>query len=105
MDELGFTLVDFSWPGHKNGKYVSVDQVKLEFYIKDPVAATWSVVLTSTNRDCHEMYNEDDLGDTTMETPPFCTEIPPVDITAYDDQDEPSLTNQRHDVRGIGLNK
>ncbi|KAL8146466.1 hypothetical protein AgCh_004264 [Apium graveolens] len=43
------------------------------------------------------MYNDDDLGDTTMETPPFCTKIPPIDAATYDDPDDPSLSNQRQD--------
>ncbi|XP_074342216.1 uncharacterized protein LOC141679681 [Apium graveolens] len=84
VDDLGFTLVDFSRQGHKKDKYVSVDQVKQVFYLEDPVDTTWSVVLSSTTRDYHELYNEDDLGDTTMEHPPFCTEIPATDVTTDD---------------------
>ena len=70
-DELGFTLVDLSRQGHKNDKYVSVHQVKQVFYVEDPVDSKWSVVLTSTNRDYHEIYNDDDLGDTILENPPI----------------------------------
>ena len=84
VDDLGFTLVDFSRQGHKKDKYVSVDQVKQVFYLEDPVDATWSIVLSSTTRDYQELYNEDDLGDTTMEHPPFCTEIPATDVTTDD---------------------
>ncbi|XP_074352544.1 uncharacterized protein LOC141691678 [Apium graveolens] len=84
VDDLGFTLVDFSQQGHKKDKYVSVDQVKQVFYLEDPVDATWSIVLSSTTRDYHELYNEDDLGDTIMEHPPFCTEIPATDVTTDD---------------------
>ncbi|XP_074341917.1 uncharacterized protein LOC141679313 [Apium graveolens] len=84
VDDLGFTLVDFSRQGHKKDKYVSVDQVKQVFYLEDPVDATWSIVLSSTTRDYHELYNEDDLGDTIMEHPPFCTEIPATDVTTDD---------------------
>lgn len=40
VDDLGFTLVDFSRPGHKKDKYVSVDQVKQVFYVEDPVDAS-----------------------------------------------------------------
>ena len=47
VDELGFTLVDFSRQGHKKDKYVSVDQVQQVSYVEDPVDATWSVVLKS----------------------------------------------------------
>ncbi|XP_074377850.1 uncharacterized protein LOC141719377 [Apium graveolens] len=76
VDDLGFTLVDFSRQGHKKDKYVSVDQVKQVFYVEDPVDATWSIVLKSTTRDYHDIYNEDDLRDTTMEHHPFCSNIP-----------------------------
>ncbi|XP_074323278.1 uncharacterized protein LOC141660213 [Apium graveolens] len=82
--DLGFTLVDFSRQGHKKDKYVFVDQVKQVFYLEDPVDATWSIVLSSTTRDYHELYNEDDLGDTIMEHPPFYTEIPATDVTTDD---------------------
>lgn len=96
--------MDFRRQGHKNDKYVSVGQVKQVFYIEDPVDATWAVVLTSTNRDYHDVYNDDDLGDTTLENPPFCSEIPKVDVAAYD-ADEPNIGNQRKDVDGIWLKK
>ncbi|XP_074346267.1 uncharacterized protein LOC141685041 [Apium graveolens] len=103
VDDLGFTLVDLSRQGHKNDKYVSVDQVKQVFYIEDPVDASWSVVLTSTTRDYHEVYNDDDLGDTSLENPPLCTEIPEVDVSI--DEDESSVGNQREGVEGIWLKR
>lgn len=81
VDDLGFTLVDLSRQGHKKDKYVSMDQVKQVFYVEDPVDAKWSVVLTSATRDYQEVYNEDDLGDTIMENPPFCTTIPECDVS------------------------
>ena len=96
VDDLGFTLVDFSRQGHKKDKYISVDQVKQVFYLEDPVDATWSLVPSSTTRDYHELYNEDDLGDTTMEHPPFCTEIPATEIST----DDVPLT-VRHNIEGI----
>ncbi|XP_074354117.1 uncharacterized protein LOC141693004 [Apium graveolens] len=76
VDDLGFTLVDFSRQGHKKDKYVSFDQVKQVFYVEDPIDAIWSIVLTSTTRDYHDIYNEDDLRDTTMKHQPFCSNIP-----------------------------
>ncbi|XP_074374481.1 uncharacterized protein LOC141714884 [Apium graveolens] len=89
FDDLGFTLV------------------KQVFYVDDPVDITWSVVLTSTNRDYHEVYNDDDLGDTTLENPPLCSQILKVDVLVDvdDDADEPSLGNQREDVEGIWIRK
>ncbi|KAK1397373.1 hypothetical protein POM88_007236 [Heracleum sosnowskyi] len=81
VDNLGFTLVDISRQGHKKDKYVLMDQVKQVFYVEDPVDAKWSVVLTSTTRDYQELYNEDELGDTTMENPPSCSSIPICDVS------------------------
>ncbi|XP_074337458.1 uncharacterized protein LOC141674647 [Apium graveolens] len=63
-DDLGFTLVNFNRPGHKKDKYVSVDQVNQVFYIEDPVDVNWSVVLSATTRDYHDVYNEDAPEDT-----------------------------------------
>ncbi|XP_074377904.1 uncharacterized protein LOC141719426 [Apium graveolens] len=107
VDDLGFTLVDLSRQGHRNDKYISVDQVKQVFYVNDPVDITWLVVFTSTNRDYHEVYNDDDLGDTTLKNPPFCSQIPKVNVLVDvdDDADEPSLGNQREDVEGIWIRK
>lgn len=104
VDDIGFTLVNLSRQGHKNDKYVSVEQVKQIFYVEDPVDPTWSVVLTSTCRDYHEIYNDDDLGDTIMENPPFCSKIPTVDVSP-DGDDDPSLGNQRSNVEGIWIKK
>ncbi|XP_074351361.1 uncharacterized protein LOC141690463 [Apium graveolens] len=39
VDDIGFTLVDFSRQGYKKDKYVSIDQVKQVFYVEDPVDA------------------------------------------------------------------
>ena len=59
VDELGFTLVDFTRRGHKKDKFISVDQVSQVFYIQDPIDTSWSVVLKSTNRDYNEVCHED----------------------------------------------
>ena len=100
VDDLGFTLVDFNRPGHKKDKFVSVDQVKQVFYVEDPVDAAWSVVLTSTTRDYRDVYSEDDLGDTVMENPPFCSNIPACDV--IDDDIQHSI---RENVEGIWVKK
>nr|XP_017233077.1 PREDICTED: uncharacterized protein LOC108207129 [Daucus carota subsp. sativus] len=98
IDDLGFTLVDLSRQGHKNDKYVSVDQVKQIFYVEDPVDSTWSVVLTSTSRDYHEVYDDDELGDTILENPPFCSKIPAIDPEA-------DSGNLRENGEGIWIKK
>ncbi|XP_074336630.1 uncharacterized protein LOC141673790 [Apium graveolens] len=99
VDDLGFTLVDLSRQGHKRDKYVSMDQVKQVYYIEDPVDAKWSVVLTSTTRDYQDVYNDDDLGDTTMENPPFCCQIPICDIG------EAVVKNIRENIKGTWVKK
>ncbi|KAK1378999.1 hypothetical protein POM88_025743 [Heracleum sosnowskyi] len=65
-DDLGFRLVNFSRQGHKKNKYVSVHQVKQIFYVEDPSDANWCIVLKSTTRDYHDMYNKNVLEDTTL---------------------------------------
>ncbi|XP_074356129.1 uncharacterized protein LOC141695813 [Apium graveolens] len=95
VDDLGFTLVDFSRQGQKKDKYVSVDQVKQVFYVDDPVDATWSIVLKSMTREYHDIYNEDDLGDTIMEHQPFRSNIPTCDVA--DDMEH----RVRENVEGI----
>ena len=62
-------------------------------------------MLTSTTRDYHEIYNDDDLGDTILENPLFCSKIPIVDVGAEDDDDETAVGNQREDGEGIWLKK
>ncbi|XP_074336395.1 uncharacterized protein LOC141673544 [Apium graveolens] len=99
VDDLGFILVDLSRQGHKKDKYVSIDQVKQVYYIEDPVDPKWSVVLASTTRDYQEVYNEDELGDTTMENPPFCKQIPTCDVG---DDVEPQI---RENIQGTWVKK
>lgn len=74
------------------------------FYVDDPVDSTWSVVLTSMTRDYHEVYNDDDLGDTVLENPPFCSKVPgfDVDVTAADDADT-TCSNLRENGEGIWI--
>ncbi|XP_074347390.1 uncharacterized protein LOC141686242 [Apium graveolens] len=97
-DDLGFTLVNFNRPGHKKDKYVSVDQVNQVFYIEDPVDANWSVVLSATTRDYHDVYNEDAPEDTSWNPPPFCSNIPTCDPAKIDDA---SVCNRRENVEVI----
>lgn len=101
VDEFGITLVDFSRPGHKTDKYVSVDQVKQVFYVEDPVDSSWSVLLTSTTQDYKAVFYEDGLGDTNLEHPPFCSTIPTCDATDID----VGCSNQRLNVEGIWVKK
>ena len=82
---------------------MSIDHVKQVFYIKDLVDARWSIALNSTKADYQELYNDDDLGDTTLENPPFCIDIPMCD---HDEEPaEPSVSNKRQNVEGIWIKK
>lgn len=101
-DDLGFTLVNFNRPGHKKDKYVSVDQVNQVFYVEDPADPIWSIVLSSTNRDYHDAYDEDAPEETSWNPPPFCSNIPICDPTDYDDA---SVSNKRQNIEGIWVKK
>ena len=97
-DDLGFTLVNFNRPGHKKDKYVSVDQVNQVFYVEDPCDAHWSVVLSSTTRDYHALYDEDVPEEISWNPPPFCCHIPICDPTISVDA---TVSNKRENVEGI----
>ncbi|XP_074323948.1 uncharacterized protein LOC141660863 [Apium graveolens] len=99
VDDLRFILVDLSRQGHKKDKYVSIDQVKQVYYIEDPVDPKWSVVLASTTRDYQEVYNDDELGDTTIGDTPFCKQIPTCDVG---DDVEPQI---RENIQGTWVKK
>ena len=45
VDELGFTLVDFSREGHQKEPYIMASQAKQVFYMRDPSDENWHVVL------------------------------------------------------------
>ena len=87
-----------NWADNDMGIKVD-DQVKQVYYIGDMVDAKWSVVLTSTTRDYQEVYNDDDLGDTTMENPPFCCQIRTCDVG---DDVEKSI---RENIKGTWVEK
>ncbi|XP_061993667.1 uncharacterized protein LOC133711577 [Rosa rugosa] len=97
QDEFGFTLVNFNRQGHRNDKFASAGQVKQVFYIEDPLDVDWSVVLTTPNRDYHNSFHDDDLGDTIMEVQPFCVEIP----YCEEDENENDSTYIRANVEGF----
>ncbi|XP_019173902.1 PREDICTED: uncharacterized protein LOC109169475 [Ipomoea nil] len=45
IDELGFTLVDFSRLGYHDEPFILASQAKQVFYVSDPVDNKWSIVL------------------------------------------------------------
>ena len=72
------------------------------FYIEDPADVNWSVVLSSTTRDYHDVYNEEADEDTSLNPPPFYSDIPKCDPTDYDDA---SVSNKRQNIEGIWVKK
>ncbi|XP_074374341.1 uncharacterized protein LOC141714739 [Apium graveolens] len=50
VDDLGFTLVDFSRFGHEDDPFIFVTQVKQVLYIRDPSDSRWSIILESKRR-------------------------------------------------------
>ncbi|XP_024200497.1 uncharacterized protein LOC112203814 [Rosa chinensis] len=101
QDEFGFTLVNLNRQGHKKDKFASAGQVKQVFYVEDPLDADWSVVLTTPNRDYHDSFYDDDLGDTIMEHQPFCAEIPYCD----EDENEDDSAYIRDNVEGLWVDQ
>ncbi|XP_074361841.1 uncharacterized protein LOC141702039 [Apium graveolens] len=84
-------------------KFASVDKVSQVFYVEDPCDANWSVVLSSTTRDYHDVYNEDVEEETSWNPPPFCDDIPMCDPTTCND--DASVSNKRQNVEGIWVKK
>ena len=50
VDDLGFTLVDFTRLGHEDDPFIFATQVKQIFYVRDPIDSSWSIVLQSKRR-------------------------------------------------------
>ncbi|RVW14936.1 hypothetical protein CK203_106764 [Vitis vinifera] len=46
VDELGFTLVDFSKICHKSDPFILASQAKQVFYVEDQLDPKWSIVLS-----------------------------------------------------------
>ncbi|KAI5337813.1 hypothetical protein L3X38_017084 [Prunus dulcis] len=79
VDELGFTLVDLSKIGHRNGQFVLASQVKQIFFVDDPMHRGWSVVLSMPNREYNDVIGDEVLGDVIIECEPFTRGMPNVD--------------------------
>ena len=74
QDEYGFTLVNFSHLIHtgenaNDDPYVFSSQVQQVFYVEDPKAINWSVVIKVKPRDTFEVGNEEALDDVNLTIP------------------------------------
>ncbi|KAL6327920.1 hypothetical protein AAG906_027331 [Vitis piasezkii] len=63
VDELGFTLVDFSKIGHKSDPFILASQAKQVFYVEDQLDPKWSIVLSIPPKDFNNMEGLDDFTD------------------------------------------
>ncbi|XP_074298247.1 uncharacterized protein LOC141629085 [Silene latifolia] len=50
VDDMGFTLVDFNFLGHKDDIYILASQGKQIFYIEDPLDKKWSLFRNGKRR-------------------------------------------------------
>ncbi|RVW62174.1 hypothetical protein CK203_062575 [Vitis vinifera] len=76
VDELGFTLVDFSKIGHKSDPFILASQAKQVFYVEDQLDPKWSIVLSIPPKDFNNMEGLDDFTDNCMEHHPFISSMP-----------------------------
>ena len=78
VDELGFTLVDFSKIGCKSDPFILASQAKKVFYVEDQLDPKWSIVLSIPPKDFN-MEGLDDFTDNCMEHHPFISSMPEVE--------------------------
>ncbi|RVW70445.1 hypothetical protein CK203_058330 [Vitis vinifera] len=88
VDDLGFTLVDFSKMAHKSDPFILASQAKQVFYVQDELDPRWSVVLSTPQQDFLERDEGDDLMDNSIEHHPVISSLPQVEsFDATDDSD------------------
>ncbi|RVW39643.1 hypothetical protein CK203_109990 [Vitis vinifera] len=86
VDELGFTLVDFSKIGHKSDPFTLASQAKQVFYVEDQLDPKWSIVLSIPPKYFNNMEGLDDFTDNFMKHHPFISSMPKVE--SFDAMDE-----------------
>ena len=86
VDELGFTLVDFSKIGHKSNPFTLASQAKQVFYVEDQLDPKWSIVLSIPPKYFNNMEGLDDFTDNCMKHHPFISSMPKVE--SFDAMDE-----------------
>ncbi|RVW14944.1 hypothetical protein CK203_109760 [Vitis vinifera] len=86
VDELGFTLVDFSKIGHKLDPFILASQAKQIFYVEDQLDPKWSIVLSIPPKDFKNIEGLDDFTDNCMVHHPFISSMP--EFESFDAMDE-----------------
>ncbi|RVX18397.1 hypothetical protein CK203_006331 [Vitis vinifera] len=99
VDDLGFTLVDFSKIAHKSDPFILASQAKQVFYVQDQLDPRWSVVLSTPQKDFLNMEGGEDFVDNSIEHHPFIGALP--QIEAFDVMDDSDATCMRGDCEGI----
>ncbi|RVW95087.1 hypothetical protein CK203_025580 [Vitis vinifera] len=97
VDDLGFTLVDFSKIAHKSDHFILASQAKQVFYVQDQLDPRWSVVLSTPQKDFLDMEGGEDFVDNSIEHHPFIGALP--QIEAFDVMDDSDAT-----CHGMGCN-
>ncbi|RVW62229.1 hypothetical protein CK203_061630 [Vitis vinifera] len=97
MDELGFTLVDFSKIGHKSNPFILASQAKQVFYVEDQLDPKWSIILSIPPKDFN-MEGLDDFTDNCMEHHPFISSMP--EVESFDVMNESEAIYMREDCEG-----
>ena len=101
VDDLGFTLVDFSKIAHKSDPFILASQAKQVFYVQDQLDPRWSVVLSTPKKDFLDMEGGEDFVDNSIEHHPFIRALP--QIEALDVMDDSDATCMRDDCEGIWI--
>ncbi|RVX18749.1 hypothetical protein CK203_006964 [Vitis vinifera] len=101
VDDLGFTLVDFSKIAHKSDPFILASQAKQVFYVQDQLDPRWSVVLSTPQKDFLDMEGGEDFVDNSIEHHPFIGALP--QIEAFDVMDDSDATCMRGDCEGIWI--
>ncbi|RVW13297.1 hypothetical protein CK203_103428 [Vitis vinifera] len=88
VDDLGFTLVDFSKMAHKSNPFILASQAKEVFYVQDELHPRWSVFLSTPQQEFLERDEGDDLMDNSIEHHLIISSLPQVEsFNAMDDSD------------------
>ena len=101
VDDLGFTLVDFSKIAHKSDPFILASQAKQVFYVQDQLNPRWSVVLSTPKKDFLDMEGGEDFVDNSIEHHPFIGALP--QIEAFDVMDDSDATCMQGDCEGIWI--
>nr|CAN78432.1 hypothetical protein VITISV_023303 [Vitis vinifera] len=101
VDELGFTLIDFSKIGHRSDSFNLGSQAKQVFYVDDQLDPKWSIVLSIPPKDFNNMEGLDDFTDNCMEHHPFISSMP--EVESFNVMDESEAIYMREDCEGIWI--